>query len=120
MRWLIHGLTLAAVVVLVAVNLVGPSRLIADQNVDRLLNPALVPADGEPGLDVGYAVFLADDAVPALVRALPALGDRERKFLLEDLAARRSTLAGPEAGGWPSWNVGRERAREALANLPAR
>jgi hypothetical protein len=120
MRWLIHGLTMAAVVVLVAVNLVGPSRLIADQNVDRLLNPALVPADGEPGLDVGYAVFLADDAVPALVRALPALGDRERKFLLEDLAARRSTLAGPEAGGWPSWNVGRERAREALANLPAR
>jgi hypothetical protein len=120
MGWLVHGLTIAALVVLAGVNVVGPARLIADENVARVLNPALVPPDGKTGLDVGYAVELGADAVPALVRALPAVDPRERSYLLAMLRERAVELETAEATGWPSWNLGRERAREALRNLPDR
>ena len=118
MRWLLHGLAMAAVVVLVGINVVGPSRLIAEQNVARVLDPSLVPADGKSGLDVAYALRLGDDAVPALVAALPALDRSDRPALLRRLQARRDALAASDETGWPSWNVGRELARRALANLP--
>ena len=120
MRWLLHGLAIAAVVVLVGVNLVGPVRLIAEQNVARVVNPALVPADGKSGLDVTYALRLGDDAVPALVAALPALRPPDRSELIQRLALRRATLAEEGTTGWPSWNLGRELARAALATLPSR
>jgi hypothetical protein len=119
MAWLVHGLAMAAIVVLVAVNLVGPSRLIAGENVARLLDPARVPADGRTSLDVGYAQGLGDDAVPALVTALPALRGQDRVWLLETLARRKQALAQPDATGWPAWNLGRDRARETLAELPS-
>ncbi len=73
MRWLLHALAIAALVVLGGINVVGPSRLIAEENVARVLDPSLVPADGKSGLDVTCATRLGDDAIPALVRALPAL-----------------------------------------------
>jgi hypothetical protein len=118
MCWLLHGLAMAAVVVLVGINVVGPSRLIAEQNVARVLDPSLVPADGKTGLDVAYALRLGDDAVPALVAALPALDRSDRPALLRRLQARRDALAASDETGWPSWNIGRELARRALANLP--
>jgi hypothetical protein len=120
MGLLLHGLAVSAVAVLVAINVVGPARLISEQNVARLLNPALVPADGRPGLDLRYARLLGDDAMPALVNALPALDGASRTDLLLVLEQRRQTLADPSTTGWPSWNLGRERAREVLANLPPR
>lgn len=120
MRWLLHGLAMSAVAVLVAINLVGPSRLIAEQNVARLLDPSLVPADGRTGLDVRYARLLGDDAVPALVAALPALQGPQRSDLLRLLAQRKQALADESTVGWPSWNLGRELARQALAGLPDR
>jgi hypothetical protein len=120
MRWLLHGLAMSAVAVLVTINLVGPARLIAHENVARLLDPSLVPADGRTGLDLRYARFLGDDAVPALVTALPALGNPDRADLLAQLEGRREELAGGSAAGWPSWNLGREQARQALAALPPR
>jgi hypothetical protein len=120
MRWLLHGLAIAAVAVLVGINLVGPSRLIAEQNVARVLDPSLVPADGKSGLDVSYALRLGDDAIPALVTALPALDRVDRGVLLRRLQQRRDTLASPATTSWPSWNLGRELARRVLAELPLR
>jgi hypothetical protein len=120
MRWLLHGLAISAVVVLIGINLVGPSRLIAEQNVARLLDPTLVPADGKTGLDVRYARFLGDDAVPALVSALPALPEPQRGDLLRLLALRKEALADESTTSWPSWNLGRELARQALVGLPDR
>ena len=114
MRWLLHGLAFAAIGTLVAINVVGPSRLIADENVARVLSPALVPPDGKTGLDVGYVRGLGDDAVPALVRALPALGETDATALRGYLLDRRAELSDAGRGGWPSWNVGREVANEAL------
>jgi hypothetical protein len=120
MRWLLHGLAMLAIVVLVGINLVGPTRLIAEQNVARVLDPSLVPPDGKSGLDVTYATRLGDDAVPALVTALPALDPANRSALLRQLQSRRDALGAAEAVGWPSWNLGRELARQALVALPSR
>jgi hypothetical protein len=117
MRWLLHGLAMAAIAVLVGINLVGPSRVIAEQNVARVLDPSLVPPDGRTGLDVPYALRLGDDAIPALVRALPALSPPDRSALELRLVQRRSALLEPETTGWPSWNLGREAARDALRTV---
>ncbi|MBA2718512.1 MAG: DUF4173 domain-containing protein [Chloroflexi bacterium] len=120
MGYLLHGLAIAAVVVLIGINIVGPSRVIAEENVARVLNPALVPPDGMTGLDVRYASALGDDAVPALIRALPALAEADRSNLLARLERRREALAASDATSWPAWNLGRELARQALAGLPGR
>ena len=116
MGWLLHGLTIAGLIVLVGMNLVGPSRVIAEQNVARVLNPALVPPDGKSGLDIEYTRQLGDDAIPALVRALPALRPADRSALSRELNRRQVALQDSSATGWPSWNLGRELAKEALAN----
>lgn len=118
MRWLVHAMTISAVGVLVVVNLIGPQRHVAEQNVARLLNPSLVPADGRTGLDLDYAASLGGvDAVPALVAALPALGTDDQAMLLTELDHRWRELRRPEVTAWPAWNVARERAREALEPL---
>jgi hypothetical protein len=119
MRWLLHGLAIAAIVVLLGINVVGPSRLIAEQNVARVLDPSLVPPDGRSGLDIGYVRQLGDDAVPALVRALPALPSQEAGELRGFLRDRSRALTDVGvAAGWPSWSLGREAARDALRALP--
>lgn len=121
MGLLLHGLAIAAVAVLIGINVVGPSRVIAEENVARVLNPALVPPDGQTGLDIRYASqALGDDAVPALVRALPALAGSDRALLLDWLETRRRALGEPESTAWPAWNLGRDAARAALEGLPDR
>jgi hypothetical protein len=117
MRWVPHAMTISAVAILLAVNVVGPQRHVADENVARLLDPTRVPPDGQIGLDVSYARHLTDDAVPALVAALPALGGEDRASLTAALEARWQRLQRPEASTWPAWNLARERAREALEPL---
>jgi len=117
MRWLPHAMTIAAVGVLVAVNVIGPLRLVADQNVARLLDPSRVPPDGRRGLDVEYMLMLTDDAVPALAAALPALAGDEHAAVSRWLEDRRVELGRPETTAWPAWNLAREEARRALQAL---
>jgi hypothetical protein len=117
MRWLVHSMTVAAVAVLVVVNVVGAQRHVADANVARLLDPSLVPPDGRHGLDLFYAITLGDDAVPALIAALPALPAEDRAWLMLHLEARWQELNRPEATALAAWNLARERARAGLATL---
>jgi Domain of unknown function (DUF4173) len=119
MRWLPHGLAIAAVAVTLAVSALGPQAFVASQDLARALDPSLVPAGGKSGLDVDYVATLGDDAVPSLVAALDRLPPAERTALLLSLRLRRDDLAADgTATGWPAWNLSRERAREALADLP--
>jgi hypothetical protein len=121
MRWLPHAMAMSAVGVLLAANVIGPLRFVAEQNVARLLDPSLVPADGRTGLDVDYALGLSgDDAVPAFVAALPALSDIDRASVMKDLEYRWAQLQEPELTGWPAWNLAREQARASLEPLFAR
>ena len=60
---------------------------------------------------------LPDDAIPVLVGALPALPATEREAVLPILRERQAELAtDPAFSGAVAWNLGRERARQALAD----
>ena len=119
MRWLGHGLAVIGVVSLITLNLVAPAAFVAERNVERVIDPSLVPADGHAGLDAAYLRVLPDDAIPVLVGALPALPATERQAVLPILRERQAELASdPAFSGAAAWNLGRERARQALQTLP--
>lgn len=114
-QWIGHMLIVSALAIGLALNVIGPVRVITEQNVARVLDPALVPPSGDSGLDEAYAVTLGDDAVEALIRALPALGAVEASYLRGELGFRLDQLrASRGLDAWQAWNAGRVAAREAL------
>ena len=113
-RWLVHRLVLAAAVVGVTLNVIGPVRYVAEQNLARVANPSLVPAGGETGIDAAYIASLGDDALAQVVAALPGLPAEAQTLIGSSLDERRIELRSPETRAWQAWNLGRERAREAL------
>ncbi len=115
-RWLVHGLVLAAGVVGVTINVIGPVRYVAEQNLARVTNPSLVPAGGETGIDAAYIASLGDDAVSLVVAARPALPEDARMQIDYALRERRFELLGTETRAWQAWNLGREGARTALGD----
>jgi hypothetical protein len=118
-RWLGHALAVLGLVSLIGLNLVAPAAFVATRNIERVVDPSLVPPDGHSGLDAGYLAVLPDDAIPVMVEALPRLPEREAIDVRAILRARRAELASDAAYGSPfSWNLGRARARDALATLP--
>jgi hypothetical protein len=118
-RWLGHAFAVIGIVALVGLNLAAPAALVASRNIERVIDPASVPPDGHPGVDYAYLAVLPDDAIPVLVDALPRLPADDRAALARILTVRRAALAADAAGnGLASWNLGRERARAALATLP--
>jgi hypothetical protein len=120
-RWLGHGLAVVGLVALVGLNLIAPAAFVAARNVERVIDPSLVPSDGHSGLDAAYLAVLPDDAIPVLVAALPHLPDPEAGQVHAILLARRLELLSEEPRRSPlSWNVGRERALAALATVPNR
>jgi hypothetical protein len=120
-RWMGHGLLAAGLAVGLVLNVLGPARFITEQNVARLLDPSLVPPNGRAGLDASYVLGLGDDAVPALIRAVPALDDASATLLAGSLSFRLDELRGqPGLNAWQAWNAGRESARAALEASEAR
>jgi len=117
MRWLGHAMAIGALTVLVAMNAIGPQRVVAEANVARLLDPSLVPPDGRQGIDLDYALTLGHDADAALAAALPALSGSEHDALATDLETRWLDLGHPRYAGWPAWNLARVQAEAALRPL---
>ncbi len=114
-RWIGHVLIGAALVIGLGLNLIGPVRFISEQNLARVLDPELVPPDGRSGLDELYAISLGDDAIPSLVRALPALEKGDATYLAEALGRRLDELRSEEGlNAWQAWNAGRVAAHDAL------
>ncbi len=113
-RWLLHAGGLIALAVAIAVNLIGPSAFVARQNLERVVDPSGLPADAYRGLDAYYLATLGDGAIPTLVEYLPRLGDSDRAAL--GSAIRTLSLEGRDLGpvSLPSFNLDRERARQAL------
>ena len=121
MRWLAHGLAISAVAITLLVSALGPHAFVTSQNLARLLDPSLVAAGGRAGFDGAYAVSLSDDAIPELVAALDDFDAEDRATVLRFLEARREDLARDLGASGPlSWNLARERARQALGELPER
>ncbi|NJD28097.1 MAG: DUF4173 domain-containing protein [Chloroflexi bacterium] len=120
MRWLPHGLAVAAVVITLGVSYLGPQAFVVHQNVARVLDPSLVAPGGFSGFDAEYAVGLGYDSVPVLVAALDRFEPADRRTVLQALEWRRQVLDDdPGFEHWAAWNVARERAREALGSLPS-
>jgi hypothetical protein len=118
-RWLGHAMAVIGVVALVGLNVIAPAAFVAERNVQRVIDPSLVPPDGEATLDADYLAILPDDAIPVLVAALPNLPTADAERLQAGLMERKAELAEEPAYASPfAWNLGRERAKEALATLP--
>ncbi|MEO5884358.1 MAG: DUF4173 domain-containing protein [Candidatus Limnocylindrales bacterium] len=117
--WLGHAMAVIGLASLVGLNLLAPAAFVAQRNVERVLDPRLVPADGFAGLDTDYLQVLPDDAIPALVEALPRLPAESLVRVRVILLDRRRELAGDPAFASPfSWNAGRNAAETALSTLP--
>lgn len=118
-RWLGHAMVVIGLVSSIGLNLLAPAAFVAERNVARVIDPTLVPPDGEIPLDADYLAVLPDDAIPALVAALPSLPEPDHDRVLTLLKARRTELAHEAAYTSPfAWNLGRERARAALGTIP--
>jgi Domain of unknown function (DUF4173) len=118
-RWLGHVMAVIALVSLIALNVIAPAAFVAERNLQRIIDPSLVPADGEAELDASYLAVLPDDAVPVLVAALPQLSGIDALRVEQLLQDRRRELTDqPEYTGPFSWNLGRHVARETLATVP--
>jgi hypothetical protein len=106
---------MSGLLVAAGVNVIGPQAFVTERNVERALDPRLVPMDGETGLDASYLAGLGDDAIPVLVAALPRLPAADAEQLRDDLRSQRARLARQmEGAGWQSWNLSRQRAWDAL------
>jgi uncharacterized protein DUF4153 len=118
-RWLGHVMAVIALVSLIALNVIAPAAFVAERNLQRIIDPSLVPADGEAELDASYLAVLPDDAVPVLVAALPQLSGIDARRVEQLLQDRRRALTDqPEYTGPFSWNLGRQVARDTLATVP--
>lgn len=116
LRFVPRVLLLAAVVLALGANVIGPQRFVTEQNVARVLDPSLVPADGWSGLDVDYLYSLGDEAVLPLIEALPRLPDGVQANVERALGEHADDLRYRTRGvGWPSFNLARARALDALA-----
>ncbi|MEW6224914.1 MAG: DUF4173 domain-containing protein [Chloroflexota bacterium] len=117
-RWSLHVLGIMVLATVAGMNVVGPQAFVADRNLERALDPSLVPPGGRTGLDTPYLSSLGDEAVPAVARAVDRLPDpADRVWLERFLDGRAAELReNPTLLGWPAWNLARERARAALAD----
>ncbi|GAA1824321.1 hypothetical protein GCM10009682_50680 [Luedemannella flava] len=101
-RWLPVATLLTAGAVLLGLVAVNPDRLAAQTVVGRFRH------DGH--LDAAYLARLSADAVPAIDR----LPEPARTCVLERVT--RDLRGGSDP--WYGWNLGRERARDALDPVP--
>src|SRR4029079_2357550 len=109
-RWTLHVLGILVLATVAGMSLVGPQSFVADRNLERALDPSLVPPGGRSGLDRAYLASLGDEAIPAVVAAYDRLQAADRLGLDGFLRRRAAALgADPSLQGWPSFNVTRER-----------
>ncbi len=110
----LQPLAMAAVLVALAVNVIGPSAFVARQNIARILDPSGLPADAARDLDADHLVSLGGGSIVELVDAFPRLPLSQRLYadiLLRIELSRRDEDRRPD---WQGWNFERERERVAL------
>lgn len=90
---------------LLAAAALGPSRFVADRNLERFA------ATGK--LDLPYLASLGPEAAPAMAGALDTLDELQRTVLRETICGSWSD----PPRGWRSWNLARSRAAEVAASL---
>ena len=112
----LQPLAMAAVLVALAANVIGPSAFVARQNIARILDPSGLPADAARDLDADTLVTLGGGAIVELVDAFPRLPLSQQLYadiLLRIALSRRDEDRRP---GWQGFNFERERERAALVH----
>ena len=114
-HWTLHALGIMVLVAVAGLNVIGPQAFVTERNLERAIDPSLVPPGGSTGLDTDYLKQLGDEAVVPVVDAWDRLGQTDRDALSPALSWREGQLrTDPALQGWPAWNLTRERARTAL------
>jgi Na+-transporting NADH:ubiquinone oxidoreductase subunit NqrE len=114
MSYAVQPLALAAVLVALSANAIGPDAFVARANIARILDPSGLPADASRTFDADHLVGLGGGAIVELVDAFPRLPLSERLqagVLLRRELSRRDEDRKPD---WQGWNLERERERAAL------
>ena len=114
MFYSLQPLAMAAVLVALTANVIGPSAFVARQNIARILDPSGLPADAARHLDADHLFTLGGGAIIELVDAFPRLPLSQRLYadiLLRIELSRRDEDRKPD---WQGWNFERERERAAL------
>ncbi|MGH9265598.1 MAG: DUF4153 domain-containing protein [Acidimicrobiales bacterium] len=99
--WFLGAALVAGQALLLGLNVVNPEAVVVRHNVYR--------ATSEQPVDPAYLAELSDDAVPALVTALPLLQEPERATVL----AAACRASGSPFDGWAAANTSRRRAMDA-------
>ena len=104
-RWLVPAALAAGLVTLVALNVADPETLVVERNVANY--------ERTGRLDVGHLAALSDDAVPAMVAALPRLDPATRPLV------HRAVCAGAPSNGrdWLNVSASAIRAADARARV---
>lgn len=97
------GAIIAGFVSVLALQTINPDGLIVRTN--------LALAKEGRGFDVDYAATLSDDAIPALVEALPFLSKDEQVKVIHSAILPRLAES---TSDWRSWSWGRSQAAKAL------
>jgi hypothetical protein len=99
--WFPGAAMVAGLALLLGLNVVNPEAIVVRHNVDRAARTQKV--------DPGYLAELSDDAVPALVNALPRLPEPARSQVVAAVCDRYD----PPFDGWAAVNTSRRRATDA-------
>ncbi len=98
------GVVASGFALLAALNILNPDAVIARTNLARV--------ELRRTRDISYLASLSADAVPSLLARLRELDDQQRCVVWEQIERRRWASG---QNNWRSWNLGRARARKALA-----
>jgi hypothetical protein len=103
--WFVAGAAGLGLALLLALNVANPEALVVRHN--------LAHAEVTGRFDPEYVAGLSDDAVPTLAAALPGLAPADRGTV------RAAMCGGPTwpFEGWAAWNLGRDRADRARADV---
>ncbi len=99
--WFTGAALVAGLALLLGLNALNPEAIVARHNVER--------AARQLAVDPVYLAELSDDAVPALVEALPRLKEPERTAVLDAVCAGGDW----PFDGWAAANTSRWRAADA-------
>ena len=105
-RWLTPAAVAAALVALLALDVVNPEAVVVRHNVAH--------AQRTGRFDAAYLAGLSDDAAPTLVALRSRLAPADR------VALQRAVCPGTNGErfhGWAAWNLARDRAGQAFASM---
>lgn len=110
------GVLIAALGFVTTLNLINPDALIVQQNMARYQQGILNATESWDSIDVSYFANLSEDAVPALLAAVPQLTADDQNTLDDILMQKQAdmTVNSHQWRSWPSFNLARARAWDAL------